>query len=342
MARFAVGYQLSEDGEESFVELVRDYQDAIAEVYFPWVGAASGRAALGRQRGLVDWTAQERLEADLKAFRAMGKKLDLLFNANCYGARAVSQHLENEVGSILTHLDDMVGGVDVVTTASLAVARTVKTYFPGIEVRASVNMRIGTVEAMGYVADLFDSYYLQRDFQRDMSYVKEVRAWCDDNGKKLCMLANSGCLRHCPGQTFHDNMVAHDSEIDEQKNIEGWTPHVCWNLYKNRKNWPAILQATWIRPEDLHNYEEMFDVIKLATRMHEKPRMVIHAYTDRQYPGNLLDLLEPGFGPACAPGIIANNEFPDDWFLQTSTCDRRCHRCDYCRSALELVAVEPR
>jgi hypothetical protein len=338
--QFAVGYSQRDDTEESFVDVVRDYREHVAEVYFPWVGAASGRAALGTQRGLTDWTAQQTLEADLRAFRETGLKLDLLFNANCYGARAVSQSLENEVGGILAHLEDTVGGVDIVTTTSPFIAHVIRTHFPDIEIRASVNMRLGTVEAMSYVADLFDSFYLQRDLQRDIGYVSDIKSWCDSHGKGLCLLANSGCLHRCPSQTFHDNMVAHDSQIDERKNVTGWSPHLCWRLYRNRARWPAILQATWIRPEDIHRFEGLCSVMKLATRMHQKPRMVLHAYAEGSYSGNLLDLLEPGLGPLFAPHVLLNSHFPEDWFERTSTCGHRCHACDYCAGVLERVVVE--
>ncbi len=336
--RFSVGYQLpDDDGAETFADIVADYRDHIEEVYFPWVGQASGRAKLGVQRGLRDWTAQRRLEQDLLRLREMGVKLDILFNSNCYGACAASEFLENEVGSILSHLEDTVGGIDVVTTTSLTIARTVKKYFSDIETRASVNMRIGTIEAMRYVSGLFDSFYIQRDVQRDAGYVRDVHEWCRAHRKKLCLLANSGCLHCCPGQTFHDNMVAHDAEIDEMKNIPNWTPHVCWNHYEDRDNWAALLQSTWIRPEDLHHYNGVVDLVKIATRMHSHPRLVIHAYTTGRHDGNLLDLFEPCFSPAITPHIIDNQAFPDDWFDRTCTCDRRCDRCDYCPTVLEAV-----
>jgi len=338
--KFAVGYQLPEEGHESFIDVVRDYVDHVGEVYFAWVGQASGRAAVGVQRGYVDWTAQQRLEDDLRALRQMGLKLDVLFNANCYGGLAVSRHLAGQVASVIEHLGETVGGVEAVTTTSLTVASTVKIHFPDVEVRASVNMRIGTIEAMRYVSDLFDAFYIQRDVQRNLGYLRDVRAWCRANGKGLLMLANSGCLRFCPGQTFHDNMVAHDAEIDETVNIEGWTPHVCWNVYQDRARWPAILQATWVRPEDLHHYEGLVDVVKLATRMHSHPRMVLHAYANRRHEGNLLDLLEPGFGPIFAPYVIDNRRFPADFFEHISTCDGRCDRCQYCRRVFEQVLVK--
>ena len=337
--KFAVGYQLPEDGEEPFIEVLRDYQDHIAEVYFPWMNVPTGRAALTSRRGFVDWTGQERLEQDLAAFKAMGVKLDLLLNANCYGGHAMSEYIENMVCSILEHLKRALGGVEVVTTTSLAIARTVKRHFEDVDVRASVNMRIGTVKGMAYVKGLFDSYHPQREHNRDLARLDELRAWTDANGKRLLMLANSGCFNFCSGQTFHDNMVAHEADIDETRNIRGWTPYVCWNNLKDRDNWVYILQNSWVRPEDIHHYEERFPVVKLATRQHANPRMVVHAYANRRFAGNLLDLFEPGHGPAIAPYVIDNTRFPDDWFERTTQCGHRCESCDYCRGVLEQVLV---
>lgn len=338
--RFAVGYQLAGEDEEPFVNLVRDYRDHIAEVYFPWADQPSGRAALNKQRGYTDWTAQARQEEELQELRRMGVRLDVLFNANCYGRYAVSEYLECQVGSVLEHLGEIVGGVETVTTTSLAVARTVKKHFPEVEVRASVNMRIGTVKGMEYLAELFDGYHVQRDYNRDLSYLRELKEWADSAGKRLYMLANSGCMSFCSGQSFHDNMVAHEQEIDETHNIEGWTPHACWAYLRNPEHWVSVLQNTWIRPEDIHHYEDLFPYVKLATRMHARPRAVVRAYVEGRHRGNLLDLCEPGYAPAFAPYVIDNEAFPADWFERTSTCDRRCHRCGYCQSVLETVLVK--
>lgn len=336
--RFAVGYQLAERGEPSFVELVREFREHLAEVYFPWLDQASGRAALATRRGYTDWTAQERLEDDLLALRELGLGLDLLFNSNCYGGLAVSEHLQHQVISVVEHLQELVG-LETVTTTSLAVARTVKRHFPEVAVRASVNMRLGTVQAMAAVAGLFDGYYVQRDYNRSIDHLAELKSWADGAGKRLYLLANSGCLRFCPGQSFHDNLVAHEREVDETKNIPDWTPYVCWNLFKERANWPAVLQSTWIRPEDIGHYEPLFEVVKLATRMHARPRAVIRAYVERCFRGNLLDLFEPGYAPAFAPYVMHNARFPADWFEQTTRCDKQCHRCDYCAGVLEQVMV---
>jgi len=334
--KFALGYQHIEDGEP-FSAIVADYRDCVGEVYFAWVGQPSGRPPLGYGQEDSPEDIRRVLEDELRTFRGLGVKLDLLLNATCYGDRAVSVALQNEIVSVIDHLGARGCGPDIVTTASPMVAHTVKKRFPGIEVRASVNMRIGTVQAMGYVADLFDSFYIQRDLQRDIEYVKKVRVWCDRHGKKLCLLANSGCLRFCPGQTFHDNLIAHSAGAETLANLPDWNPHVCWNLYKDPENFVAFLRSTWIRPEDIERYSCLVDTVKLATRQHAAPRMVVSAYADGHFGGNLPDLMEPGFSPAFAPRIIDNTAFPPDWAERVSHCAGDCDSCAYCRQVLDSV-----
>ncbi len=337
--KFAVGFQLYENGEEPFSSIVSSYREHISEVFFAWQDISTGRSAIATRHGYTDWTAQTRCEEELRRIRAMGIKTDLLFNGNCYGAYAISERLQNTVISVIEHLNVAVGGVDIVTTASLAVAHTVKKYFPDVEVRASVNMRIGSVKGMEYVSDLFDSFHVRREYNRDFSHLKMLKEWADGAGKKLVMLANSGCFTHCSGQVFHDNMVAHEAEICEVKNLEDFNPYVCWRALKDRKNWHMLLENTWVRPEDLCHYEGIFDTVKLATRMHSHPGLVIDAYTRGHFFGNTLDLFEPGFGRAIAPFVINNQAFPQEWFTKVTSCDKICHKCGYCESVLEKVLM---
>lgn len=337
--KFAVGFQLYDPGEEPFSRLVSAYKDHISEVFFAWQDTPSGRSGIASQHGATDWTAQQRMEEELRAIKAMGVKLDILFNGNCYGQYAISEKLANTVGSVIDHLNETVGGVDIVTTTSPAIAHTVKKYFPDVEVRASVNMKIGTVKGMEYMADLFDSFHVQRDYNRDLKHLQMLKDWADANGKKLVMLANSGCFAHCSGQTFHDNLVAHEAEVCEVNNLKDFAPYVCWKMLKKRENWHMLLQNTWIRPEDLHHYEGLFDTVKLATRMHALPGLVIGAYVRGYHYGNTLDLCEPGLGRAIAPYIIDNRSFPEDWFERTTGCDKQCYKCGYCKSVLEKVLL---
>ncbi len=337
--KFAVGYQLAEENEETFADIVERYCGSLSEVYFPWLDNATGRGSLAGREGYFDWSAQAALVKDLKKFKMLGLRLDLLYNGNCYGDEAVSVKLSNRISSVLDYLQEEGCPADIVTTTSPAIAHMVKTSHPGVEIRASVNMRIGTVKGMQYLAELFDSFYIQRDYNRDFSRIAELKEWADANGKKLCLLANSGCMRFCSGQTFHDNMVAHGNGIESQKNIEDFMPYACWQFLKDKQNWVSLLQNTWVRPEDTAHYEPYFDTVKLATRMHRLPGLVIDSYTRGRYYGNLLDLFEPGYGPALAPYVVDNARFPEDWFERTSSCGGKCTQCGYCAEVLERVLV---
>ena len=334
---FAVGYKHRSEGE-LFSSEVLSYPD-ITEVYFPWVDEPSGRPVLGYGEGDDSELIKEILHDELIELRQNGVKLDLLLNANCYGEQAMSHALEEKIRTIISELDSWGCLPEVVTAASPFVARTVKKYFPQIETRASVNMRLTTLQAMKYLAPWFDSYYIGRDIHRDLSEVKRISEWAHANGKKVGILANSGCLRNCPWQTYHDNLVAHSAVALAIRPAVGFNPHLCWTMYENPDNFPEILKATWIRPEDLHRYEPYVDFVKLATRQHSMFRLVADAYVSRSFKGNLLDLLEPGFAPAFgrAGVMLDNSSFPSDWAEKVSCCKRECSDCGYCEKVFEII-----
>ena len=331
---FAVGYQLPRNGE-LFSEIVSDYVKSISEVYFPWVGIASGRPIL--DGGTESDEVRQTLEYDLKEIRKMGVKLDLLLNGNCYGDGAVSREFERQIIELLAHLDSIGCMPEIVTTTSFFIARTVKKHFKRTEVRASVNMKLYSTVALSHASEYFDSFYIGRDIQRNIEAIRSFRTWCDKNGKRIGMLANSGCLRFCPSQTFHDNLVAHSDGANRLDNVSDWNPHLCHNLYADAKNYAHVLKSTWIRPEDLHLYEGLIDFVKLATRQHSHPRRVIDAYTRGRYYGNLLELLEPGFAYLFHPYYIDNRSFPAEWGIEQTKCNGECDACGFCDGVLPLV-----
>jgi len=336
--KFSIGYQLP-DEDDSVVAIATDYREHIAEIYFALPGAASGRSALGMAGDRVDDEAVRVMADELCALRDMGIGLTLLLNANCYGDDAISRNfaalIRRQVGDLAED-----NCLNCVTTTSPFVARMLKESHPDIEIRASVNMRIGAVKAMEYLADSFDGYYMQRDYNRDLAHMAKLREWCRRNGKTLHLLANSGCLHFCSFQTYHDNLVAHEKGIVRGDNVAHKYPAPCWDLIARSENWVRLLQNTWIRPEDIDRYEGYFATAKLATRMHSRPRMVIDAYVRRRHYGNLLDLMEPSYAPLLKGYIIDNMRFPGDWFERSTACGQRCDSCDYCPKVLEQVLVK--
>jgi hypothetical protein len=332
--KFAVGLPVAPEQDELFLDAVDEQRAHVAELFFAWPGMPSGRAPVGRGERLE--VATERVVSLLQQCHGMGLRLDLLLNASCHGAAAVSEALAAQARGILDTLAERGLPVAVVTTMSPFIARAVRESGHRIELRASVNMRVGSLESMAALAPWFDSFYVQRERNRDLAAVREFAVWAANAGKGLAMLANSGCLHGCPVQTFHDNLVSHESEI------RGTTPPLaeillCRSHLRQPGNHAALLQATWVRPEDIHHYDGVVPLMKLATRMSARPDLIIKAYCRGRHSGNLLDLLEPGYSTLAAPWILDNSRFPDDWFMRTSQCDHRCHACTWCATTLARV-----
>jgi len=331
MPKLSVGYQYRE--EQPFSRVIEDYADRIESVYFPWVDMPTGRSMIAGFDGYYDYGLQKALVKDLEFIKEMGISLNLLFNANCYGEDAMSQVLRGRVCSVLDYLGEQDLLPQSVTTTSPAIAHIIKEQYENISLTASVNMKIGSVKGMQYVAHLFDGYCIAKECNRDLERLRTLKAWAVENGKKITMLANSGCMRDCSGQIFHDNMVAHEAEVSKQKNID-FLPYMCYTYLKDPRHYVSVLQNTWVRPEDISRYEGLVDTVKLATRSHQLPGMVIGAYARGWYAGNLLDLFEPSFSPAFAPFVVDSAKIPADFWEHTTACNKNCHQCNYCEKVM--------
>ena len=185
--KFFVGYQM---GDEAFLDEIISNRERIGEVYFSWAGYANGRNSQLRQTGMSPWEAQRKQEEDLLRLSQAGIGLNLLFNAMCYGRDSQSRLFFQGIGDTVDALCSRFR-LQSVTPTSPLIARFLKENFDDLDVRASVNMSIGTVEGMDYIKDLFDSFYLQREKNRDLKAVAALQSWCKDNGKTLYLLANS-------------------------------------------------------------------------------------------------------------------------------------------------------
>ena len=303
---FSVGYSTRAD--DSFIKEMIDLRDGISEVYFSFGEMPSGRNKQTRSEGLTPWEAQAKQLEDLSRLHKAGFAFNLLFNANCYGDRAQARSFFFEVGEMMDYVDGKFS-LSAVTTTSPLIAKFVKQNFPRIDVRASVNMGIGSTLGMEYVSDVFDSFYVKRELNRDFGVLADLRSWCDKNGKEMYILANSGCLNDCSAHTFHDNLVAHEEGASHMDNGYQFTG-VCKAYLAKPENRAALLYGTnYIRPEDTELYEGIVPAMKLATRVHENPSRILRAYIERKkFVGNTASLLEPNHAGTVYPYVLENGK----------------------------------
>lgn len=337
MKNLAVGYFYN----APFTSAVSEYLPRIKEVFFAWPGVLSCRPA-------PTFTKEVRTQLirDLKWCRNNDIKLDTLFNANCYGDDAISTNLADFVLEILGEMDHFDLLPDTVTTTSPFIATVIKKHFPDLRLRASINMRIHGSIGLEYLGSLFDEFYLSRENHRDLTYVKHISEWAKQNGKTIGMQVNSGCLRDCPFQQFHDNLHGHGdgrrpADVAAAKEYD-FSFFKCKTRFDREKGFEDIIRATWIRPEDVPLFEPYVSLFKLAIRRHPHPLKVLKAYADYTYDGNLLDLLDP-VHTTLFPFEINNKAFPKDFAISGigNTCAQNCTHCGRCSQILEAVKTDP-
>lgn len=278
--------------DEKLLQCIWENKEHIYEVYFSWGDFPNGRSSQIESELYTSWELQDMQRNALQAISDQRIALNILLNANCYGKDSLSRAFFHKVGQTIDYVAEHYG-LQSVTTTSPLIAKFVHENFKGIEVRASVNMEIGTIQGMEYLADYFDSYYMKRELNRAFDAIRILHHWCQENGKKMFLLANSGCLNYCSAHNFHDNLVAHESEIVKMDNAYVFQG-ICREFLKDENHYQALIDNTnFIRPEDIHLYEPYFTAAKLATRVHKNPSMVVNSYVRERYSGNILELLEP-------------------------------------------------
>ncbi len=325
----AVGYFFN----APFKEVCAAHLGRIRETFFAWPGVLSCRPG-------PEFTPElrEAMISDLRWARDSGIELDTLFNCNCYGEIAISQTLASFVDDVLSQMDGVGLYPDTVTTTSPFIATVLRRNHPRVKIRLSVNMRVHGTIGFEPVLELFDSFYASREHQRNINWLKGLSDWAKENNKALGIQVNSGCLRQCAFQQFHDNLHGHNRIAQSAQGEKlSFTPFLCKTNYE-RGNYEDFLRSTWLRPEDLPRYEQYVDVVKLATRRHPYPDRIVEAYANYSYDGNLADLMD-----ACHsfPKSFDNRSFTvnSDLWDQVLGCNNAndCIHCGKCADLMKVV-----
>lgn len=332
MKKFSAGYFFS--GKCRFPEAVEPYLDAVAEVSFPWPGILP--APVNGDLAALRAT----LIRDLKWCRERGLALDLALTATCYGHSASTAGQRHEVLELIDHLSAQGLRPNTVSTYSPYLARIIKRFRPGIGLRTAPGMRLNHLIALEYLADCYDEFFIGGDVQRDRDTLRRFHSWCLAHGKKLCLLANSGCLRSCPWQTFHETLESHNPEAARRDGAQiGFNPVLCERMFDDGRL-IEFLRGSWIRPEDIAKYQAYIDIIALSTADSPDPAVVVGAYCAGSFNGDLFSLLDPGFRDRPHRVLLENSAFPADWVESgiAGKCAVNCSHCGRCETVLAKIS----
>lgn len=182
---------------------------------------------------------------------------------------------------------------------------------------------------------------LDRSLNRDMARLAEtsraLRAACPDT--KLFLLANEGCLLHCPYKPAHDAHVALVNEgLCAEQTFAMNRDLGCVRRFLNDPG--AVPASPFIRPEDAPGYAEHVDGLKICGRNRGTPflKRTVNAYLSGEYHGNLLDLLDT-LGDLADRIDLPNQALPPDFLDQVTTCDKHCQTCQWCARLMKKSAT---
>ncbi len=180
---------------------------------------------------------------------------------------------------------------------------------------------------------------LDRSLNRDLDRLAGVARQCRQRWPdiRIGVLANEGCLHHCPYKFSHDAYISLANLQGRDRTFTLNRELGCLRVLGEQPH--RILQSPFIRPEDLELYLCHVDTVKLCGRSLGAPFLtrLLTAYIRRRYDGNLLDLLDSVHW--LAERIhIDNSALSFDFASMLSGCDNRCDRCGFCRELFESIS----
>lgn len=148
---------------------------------------------------------------------------------------------------------------------------------------------------------------------------------------QLVLLANEGCLPHCPFKQAHDahlalsglqGLAAPQLSLNRERG--------CTRLFFEKPE--LLFTAPFIRPEDQRAYAPLVDGIKVCGRSRgpEVMRALVTAYLEERFAGNLLWLNDSQEGLS-GRLYVDNTALPPNFLALVGDCTLDCRACGSCR-----------
>ncbi len=285
-------YDLATNFDNELIEKVAPYQ-VVKCLYGMLSQSIIGG---GRPSFTIPNISQKQLKKHIKTAHKHGIKFNYLFNALCSGNREFIGKTNLQIRDFIKSIQDT--GTDSVTIGSPFMLKLVKDVAPNLEISVSVYDDVDTIEKIRAWEKLgADELTLHYGFNRNFKKLEQALKSTDLN---LRLIANNTCLHDCIYQTNHANALAHSSQ---SKHESGgfFLDYYSLNCGKEKFESPGkFIAADWIRPEDVHYYEEVCDKLgktNLSLKLTERSRptlwltKVVKAYAEKSYDGNLFDIL---------------------------------------------------
>ncbi|MDP2924181.1 MAG: U32 family peptidase [Candidatus Omnitrophota bacterium] len=251
----------------------------------------------GRPAYILPYVNRRQVATHIKMLHAAGIKFNYILNSPCLNSEEFTRTGRANIYSLLRWLTEI--GVDKVTITIPYLLQLIKDKYPKLEICISVFAGIDSIEKALFWQDIGadEITLLQTIVNRNFSLLKQIRK---HTTCRLKLIGNTSCLYNCPLIGYHALSNAHASQ-SKYSHRAGLSIDYCSIFCKYlRLSEPAkFISSSWIRPEDLHFYEEIgIDGIKLVDRRCSTEQLIKIAvsYSKRHFEGNLFELLPLFYG----------------------------------------------
>ena len=250
----------------------------------------------GRPSFYLPEVNKSRLEKYVKYCHENGIEFNYLLNSSSMNNVEFTTKGQKELRKILDWLTQI--KVDSITVSNLFFLRAIKQNYPNFKVRISAHRETDNARQVRFWEDngadcvVISETTVHREF-------KVLRAMREAVSIDLSLIVNNWCRQDCAIASNHAVLLSNAS----RKGTQNFPLDYC-SVYCNafRLEEPVnYLRANWIRPEDLHYYEEMgytnFKIVERNTPT-DILTLRVDAYNNRRYDGNLLDIVQNYSYPA--------------------------------------------
>lgn len=245
----------------------------------------------GRPSAAVPKVEKDAAVQFIRAARDKGFSFNYLFNAPCMDALEFTDAWRRE---FLEHLDWAVdAGADAVTVAVPYLIEIIHKRHPDLHISVSSYARVNSIRRAQYFRELGAGEIILDPISTTRNFAL-LEAMAQNVACRLTLIANGMCLSQCPFAEYHGVLMGHSSQAGHPSG-GFYEEYPFYNCTLRKLSNPAeLLRTMFIRPEDLHVYEDLgIRSFKLVDR--SRPTAWIAAaagaYSSRRWDGDLLQII---------------------------------------------------
>lgn len=248
----------------------------------------------GRNNAMIPDMSMDEFAKFIQTCKANGITFNYLINPMCLGQDELDPDQSKKIHEFIHNIYDI--GVRLFTINSPSLIKYTKKEFSDVSVTLGLYAYPINIQHIEYWKNWgVDEITLDHSFNRNFELLKKVLTLYKDSDLSLRLIANNFCLKECPYRIAHGGFASHS--VTDGISMDYFLINCAYRKISNPK---AMITSEWIRPEDVHYYEELAREagnknfsLKLVdrTRKTEFIERVIKAYTSESYDGNLLDII---------------------------------------------------